>query len=280
MKKQINNIFILTTDPRKIKAFFKFYNVYDKETQTQINLIIDDRVSLESKFNFDCPIYKVTDIIDYCSSELNSNNLLKILSIYPVSVKLLIFLWAFKFLNIEKSMLIDDDTVLIKPIDKYFEFDYVVKGDNIQGVNENIVRLMDSIFDCQFSEFVNANELISSGQLIFTYNEIIFEIVKKFFSSDEVLSYIEALIIENKLFQLDRNAPYKNWLMEQYMHGFILYRLRKSGQKINFFEKDVKIIFSENFYFTSGNIPSFIHFGPANKSYFYKTFLPKLKKLL
>lgn len=283
MKKQ-NNIFVLSSSNKRLEMFARYYNVFKEETNQQITLIVDDRrISRDKIFrsNIFHNILYATDIIEELRPKFtNCDYYDMILNIYPVSIKMLIFIYAYYFLGINKSMLIDDDTLFLCPIDYIFEKDdYVVKKEFLSKMTHRRAQIFADIFDIE--NFVNQfnKNLINSGTMLYTYKEKhdLLGDVQKFYNSGDIFAMLYENYCKNIMNgESNRTTSGRVWITEQYFYGIHFLKLKLSGETITDFGQAVALYttyIKENAKkIKMKKLPNIMHFVPKNKENFYNFF--------
>lgn len=273
----MNNIFLLTAEYNRILNFYNYYNIFNKKTQTKINIIIDDRIISKNDIikiqKLYTDIYFVSDIIESLIIFFDSPDIvLEILKKYGVSIKWLLFIFIGKILKIKKSMLIDDDTLLIKPIDFYFKYDYVIKKDNLASMTDLGIDTAKKIVKFNINEINEKRLFINSGQMIHTWkNEGLLKFMNNVFSI-HMLNFINKGIKKTNNFSL-RNVNGKYWIIEQYMYAIYFYSLKN----VHKFKSDIQLYtYKIKEIPKNKKLPNFIHYLPKDKEPFYKYYLPFL----
>jgi hypothetical protein len=288
-----NIIFVCSSNTYRIEVLTKYYNILNEETNQKIHFILDDRkinkkdylkvlnnCSIDYDYSFTTDMIEKLDYLfkdcPYFDEILNK--------LYGVSIKLLVFIYAKKCLDISKSMILDDDVLIYGSIDKHFESDYVVKHQQFKSIMktdppEPLVQGLVSVFGQKLvDEFNTGKHLIGSGNLIYTYKEKhkLVEDVQKFFSSKTIYDLLVAG--EEKRIRWGRPRIMGGlWLIEQYLYCVHLFKTRETMET---FGRDIKVIMSKkecNFKklrFTN----KIIHYGPGDKKPFYDAYVPLLEE--
>lgn len=183
-----NNIFILSCNTERLKTFFKYYNIFNTPTNININVIYDDRsekpdLSFVDKKN----VFYISDVIKSSLQYIDNKELaLEIFDKYKVSVKWILFIYIAKILGIQKSMIIDDDTFMLKPIDNYFEYDYVMMREQLSAMSTRVRSLLGLIYPEVDIELQNTERMFcNSGQIIYTWKDDTFlKFINRIFCND------------------------------------------------------------------------------------------------
>ena len=269
--KEKNQVFILTKDLKKIKYFIKYYNIFNMKTNQVINLIIDNRKEkniFEDDNNFFNSIHYTSDILSKVEHYIDNKEMFyKILDVYGLSIKLLIFLYC-KEININKLMLIDDDLFMLKPFDDYFEkYDYVIKRESLSRMSKDVKDGLSNTFSKNIiCEMDKKASFINSGTMIFTYKENLklIEKINLFFNSQYILNILLKSYKQNKDKPL-RQIRWRTWCLEQYVHAIIFNEINNIG----YFKSDVKLLTSPKNSKHIKKLSRLVHYLPIDKSYFY-----------
>lgn len=284
----MNNIFIISTKFQRIKYFKKYFNIFNEKTNIKMNVIIDDRNmsndEIKKFYDLNWNIYKATNVIEYVAPLFSNENIMrKILDNYGVSIKWLLFIFINKKLSIQKSMIIDDDTLMIKPLDHYFKHDYVIYREQLSAMSKRVRSLLSGIYPEIDIEKLNKERMfVNSGQILFNWHEDLFNHIDKAFCQ-EMLDFVE----EGKEKYKKRTATEVRkvggmyWIIEQYIYAVFFYKFKEKYDIVNFNNDILLYTFrlKEEYKFKR-NIPCFIHYLPKDKEAFYKHFLPAVDKLI
>jgi len=161
----------------------------------------------------------------------------KILDVYGLSVKLLTFVFA-KTLGVEKSMMLDDDVFLLKPVDSFFQYDYVKKADTMSKMGKKAHSIVRSVFPESLDlEQMNAdNHRINSGTLIYKFHESLIADLHAFFSSEQIYTFLKNERRDDKKPSHVGHA----WLVEQYTYSCHLHRFGQ--ENLHDFGSEVRMV--------------------------------------
>ena len=307
----MNHIFIITNNNKRLYSFIKYYNVYNKPTDTKLHVIIDDRNNESYDIEFikqHFELHKISDVIKKVKPLLNNENIIeKIIEIYGVSIKLLIFPYIHKILNIPKAMMMDDDTFLLSPLDHWFKLDYVYYNESALGaLGKNVKDILYPLY----KDLIDVHQLndkgwfsINSGQIIHTENNMYINFISKFFTqtvydflvketddykrkhyeifSNTLEDFLDEPVKKKQLKHKNKKVGSKVWIMEQNIYAIYYKWLSENNYTITKFNGDVRIwttIMKEDT--NIKKLPNFIHYLPADKEVFYKIFPPLIDKIL
>jgi hypothetical protein len=278
-----NVILIPTCNLFRMRMLMKYYNVYGVKTEQHIVFIGDDRGSItQEQFkaevgNKPFELVFMSDVIQgvgYFYEDCPYYN--EIMNrMYKVSVKLLIFVWAYHCRKLRQSMLLDDDVLFLRPIDDWFKHEYVVKEDGLSVMGDACFQVLKRSYPgMNVAEFNQSKHGINSGSIIYTVKDeckSLIEVARGFFSSPFVYSrFLDRMDKLNK----KPGVWGVDWIFEQQVYGLHMFslneNLKRFGSVVNtsLTFKDGKPVkeFSK--------LPHIIHFLQRDKSKAYELCLP------
>lgn len=272
---KVNRIYVPAYKEDRLRYFQKYYNVLGLETNIEITLILDDRYRTRESYDlsgidFHKEIFWSSDIIADCRNLFtNKENYDRILKIYAPSLKMLVFIWLHKFKGIDKSMLLDDDVLYLKPVDEAFQNDFMIKKEMLSRVSGSLASVFRKVWPDRVDD-INTN-LLNSGTIIYTYDESngLIEDADSFFSSPEILSELEAGY--EKRLNVHRIRG-RAWILEQYFFGFHFINIKKKHKVVDFrtYVNLVTVYPKENSSKTIKKLPYIYHFLPMIKEPLYE----------
>ena len=163
-----NDIFIVSNKISRIENLLEMYNVYDEDTYMNLHVILDDRhttYNVES-ISDKITIHYATDVIAKVKHFFDEEWLLRILDVYGVAIKWLVFPYVHEILNINRAMMIDDDTLLLKPVDHYFFEPYVFYNESALGVMGKFVEaVLDPIYKDKV-DITTIKKILEDGKIL------------------------------------------------------------------------------------------------------------------
>lgn len=290
MKRQ--NIIIPTCNEFRIRTFDEYFNIFNEAHNIRFTFVCDDRggisrkqyetvfASLKNKDLYD--VYFATDVVkDLSSTFADCAYYDSILTEYPLSIKLLIFIWAKKFLGFDKSMLLDDDVLFLKPITQFYEEnDYARKKDSLSKLCVKSRQALQLTYpDFDILQFEKARDKVNSGSIIYTWKDEhdLLGWVKKFFSSEPIDKLIRIKKYEWAA-GLSRALWGSTWLLEQYSYGMFMHHM--GMDKYAHFGNLVNTGISKASPKISPLqvIHNIVHFLPRDKMPLYEFYLARLNK--
>ena len=284
-----NVVFIPTSNLYRVRTLIKYYNVHNLPTSQRVIFIADDRGNIGKEEYADAVGDSGFELI-YTSDMLAAVNDLFvdcpyydviINDMYKVSVKMVVFIYAARHLGINKSLMLDDDILFLKPLDEWFKHDYVVKEDGISKMSSAQIKAFQRTYPhINISQYDQPKNRINSGSLLYTHqdNGVLLHDVRAFFSSDDIYH-----IFVNRLNKTNsrRKRWGKDWMLEQYFYGIHMYSL---GLDIPRFRSAVNTTLT---YAKEGvplnkfrKIPNVIHFLQIEKQRMYDAYLPLIDSYL
>lgn len=282
-----NNIFILSSNLFRLTTFKKYFNLYNTKTNIKINVILDDRHLKNEEIlcikELGYQTYFVSDMINKTKNMFDNPQLIsEITDKYGVSIKWLLFIYISKILGYNKSMIIDDDTLMLKPIDSWFKYENVIMREQLSAMSNRVKNVLSELYPYIDIEQLNKERmLLNSGQIIFTWDDTLFHHMNLAFSQPMLNFVNEGITKYADNYKKTRNVFGYYWVMEQYVYAAYFYFL-KTQKEVKYFCKDVKLQttkLKENFKL-SRTIPSYIHYLPKDKFEFYDKYLPALDEFI
>lgn len=231
------NVIIPTSNEYRIRMFDKYFNILDLPHNMNIIFLADDRGNIskekyneifyELKNKAYYSLYFTSDLIEsvrpYFSNAKYFNDILKL---YGVSIKKLIFIWAKKTMNINKSFLLDDDVLFLKPIDEfYYANAYVRKKDPFSKLCKRSASAVRSTYpEVNYDEFVKKKLQINSGSIIYTWddNHNLINWMNRFFDSTHIYEYLKERYDDFHSGK-SKNLWGISWQIEQWIYGLFMY---------------------------------------------------------
>jgi len=149
-----------------------------------------------------------------------------ILQKYSLSIKNLVFIWAKLILDINKSFLLDDDILFLKPLDDfYYSNDYARKKDAMSKLcTESTKAIKQTYSEINYDDFIKKRFHINSGSIIYKWNNKhnLVEWMHRFFDSEYVYSFVKNK--SEKFITLGLKTKWgRSWQMEQIVYGLFMY---------------------------------------------------------
>ena len=290
----MNNIFVITSNIERVGKFFKYYNILNLPTDTKLSVIVDNRKTTHDVSPIEdlCEIHYVTDVIEKVRPMFTNPDIMdKILDFYGVGIKWLTFPYCHRVLGINKVMMMDDDTFLMKPIDHYFDLDYVFYNESaLATMTATVERVMANVFKDKIDVRPMAKQpyfSLNSGQLLHTDNEYYFEFLDRAFSKDIYILLIEGLEKYRGRPEYTGNRVMGGgyWCLEQTLYAVYYYYLQeKTDITIHNYKGDMRIqtnkIKPNTKLKSLEKIPNYIHYVARDKSGLYDTYASELDRLL
>ena len=296
-----NVIIIPTCNEYRIRMFDEYFNVYNQDHNMRLIFIADDRNKISrdayteifkslkhsSLYELHFSSDVISDVRHLFSDAAYFDN---ILNSYKLSIKLLIFIWAKHKLNINKSMLLDDDVLFFKPIDHIFDKnDYVKKTDGLSWLCAKSRNALQDVYpEIDINDFEkDKSRKINSGSIIYTWDDShdLVGWVHRVFNSEKLSRYVmrRAYLHTIGKGNIHRGTGWgRSWIMEQYVYGMFMNKIgfdrweSFSSYEINTgvnLPKDGKIKQVKN-------LPNIVHFLPANKKPLYEYYIKCIKHLI
>lgn len=276
-------LFITTYNQDILNRFIAGYNLTRQDTSQNINLLIDDRNKSISEFDlskahFVNKIYKVTDLVNYGSKKFSHCNYYEgLMKIYPITFKKQIFPYLYDQHGINKSMLMDDDILYIKPLDAFFDECTVVKSDSMKADDKMLSCLRD-VFESNVVDKLNKN-LINSGTFLYTYDDRLVKDLYSFYSSSHVMGYMSNAHIRSQKMGKPRIAGMAS-IIEQLFYGCHLISISKP---ISNFKSAVQLVTATpdlSNELTITKVNNLYHFLMRNKIPYMDHYLKALQRSL
>ena len=284
-----NVVFIPTSSLYRVRTLIKYYNVHNLPTSQRVIFIADDRGNIGKEEYADAVGDSGFELI-YTSDMLAAVNDLFadcpyydqiINDMYKVSVKMVVFIYAARHLGINKSLMLDDDILFLKPLDEWFKHDYVVKSDRLSWMPDTHVKAFEYAYPhVDIAEFNQPKNHINSGSIIYTVNDDarLIADVRSFFSSDEIYHILVKRVNKNKG---PRKCWSYDWTLEQFFYGVHIYSL---GLEIAQFKSavniEMKLPKEDRIIKPLNKIPNVIHFIQMKKQLMYDAYLPLIDSYL
>jgi len=286
------HIFVLSANVDRLEYFAQYFNIFGPDTDVVVHTIIDDRhvhqEDIMRAYELGYHINLVSDVIDTVVPMLKRPDLAHdILDMYGVSIKWLLFPYINRVLDIKKAMTLDDDTLLLRPLDHYFEHDYVWKRERLSKMNERVIDVLGEIINNRkFIEEINANMMfLNSGQMLYTDND------------DSLMDFLNR-VFDTPIYEFVKEGydKYKSrntskirgvggyyWVIEQYIYCVFFNQLSKTHD-VQQFGNDV---FLETYNMKESyrigprsKPPAYFHYLPKDKEPFYKYYIPVLENYM
>ena len=286
----MNAVFIPTSNLYRAQTLIKYYNIHAEPTNQRVTFIADDRGNI-SREEYASAINDPRFGLIYTSDMMAAVNHLFdscpyydqiINDMYKVSIKMLVFIYASRYLGIKKSLMLDDDVLFLKPLDKWFEYDYVVKEDGLSSMPDHQVKAFQYTYpDVNIAEFNTPEVRINSGSIIYTLedgDDRLVNDVRAFFSSDDIYR-----VLVNRLNKTNtRRARWGyDWMLEQYFYGIHMYSL---GVEIPRFRAAVNIGLAypkeDKPLRPLVSVPNVMHFLQMEKQRMYDGYLPLIDQYI
>lgn len=294
-----NIVIIPTCNLYRIQKFDEYFNIFNVEHNHRFIFVADDRHKIsreeyEKLFTSlkNSHLYEV----HYSSDLLRSVQPLfeeckyfnDIVNGYPLSIKLLIFIWAKYELEITKSMLLDDDVLFLKPIDHIFdEHDFVKKADALSWLcSKSKQCLQDTYPEIDMTKFENDKLKINSGSIIYTWDDShdLLGFVRRAFASKALHKYVMERVYLHSIgkgFVHKGTGWGRSWIMEQYIYGMFMHsmgwnRYADFSSAVNTgvtVPKDRKIR-------KLARLPNIVHFLPPDKLPIYEYYIQCIERYL
>ena len=294
-----NVIIIPTCNLYRIRTFDKYFNVFNIVHDHRFIFVADDRHKISREEYLEVfSTLKNRHLFDLTfSTELLSSvsplfsdvpYFADIVKNYPLSIKLLIFIWAKHELGIEKCMLLDDDVLFLRPVDHVFaEHNFVKKSDMISWLcQKSLAALQDAYPEIDVKKFENDKKKINSGSIIYTWDDShnLLGFVKQFFGCKSLHKFImeRAYLHSIGKGHVGKGTGWgRSWLMEQYTYGMFMHSIGwdkfadfgavvNTGVQIPKDDKPRKLT----------RVPNIVHFLPANKMPLYEYYIGRLEQYL
>ena len=296
-----NDIFIISNKVERIEKFIKYYNVYKTDTNQRLNVILDDRnctYNTESICHDEIEIHYATQVIESTKHLFDQEYLMKILDVYGVAIKWLVFPYIHEVLGLNKAMMMDDDVLLLKPLDHYFSNDYVFYNESSFG---NMSKTVEAGLAPIYKDLIDISTMrnppyfsLNSGQVIHTKNDHYLEFLQRAVCKETYILIMSAVMkYKNK----ERAGRYdtpaygsaknnrviggKYWIIEQNIYAIYYKWLLENGYEPVKFGNDVKIIVK---FMTEKpklkSIPAYIHYLPIDKNPLYDLYGASVEELL
>jgi len=293
-----NEIFVISDKIERLVQFKKYYNIFNCDTNTRLNVIIDNR-----KQDFDVSEIRDTFNIHYTKDMLekvkpllnnfdNPDMVDKILDIYGVAIKWLVFPYVHKILNIEKAMMMDDDVFLLQPIDEYFKKDYVYHNETVLGVmSKGVEKALKPLY----SEYVDITKMrekpvfcLNSGQLIHKDNDMLMTFLNKAFHPDVynlLIFAVEKYKAKTGFINSNnkRSIGGKFWVLEQNIYSIYYKWLSENGYDVAKFGPEVKVKETLLKPFDISRVkklPKYIHYLPTDKTPLYEIYAKQIDRII
>ncbi len=293
----MHNIFVLTCNPTYVEIMNKYYNIHNLPTKAKLTLIIDDkRIPKDSipELMQRLPIFSdyilMSDMIEFVGNTVlkNSKHFKELVNFYyKVSVKLIVFIYVKLKLGIDKSFMMDDDILFLKPIDSLFDnYNYAIKKDTLSNFNngtyleKKIKTNIETTYYYVDNVQMNIEKFyINSGTILFTWTDSI-DIVKTifdFFNSDKIYYMIkEKYISDNKPFKFLGRM----WVTEQYIYSILLFLIHQSNTVNDIDNKTVflhtRTVSNTNIKISKDKLPNLIHILSRDKMPIFQKYIEVL----
>lgn len=297
---QANNIFIVSNNIERIESLLKYYNVYGEDTYQRLHVILDDRnrtYNVES-ISDKIEIHYATQMIESTKHFFDEEYLFKILDVYGVAIKWLVFPYVHEVLGIEKAMMMDDDVLLLKPLDHYFFNKYVFYNESALGV---MGKFVEASLSPLFKDLVDISVMrkepyfsMNSGQVIHTKNDRYLEFFQRAVCKDTYIlimdgvykyknkkGYGGSVIPKYGSKKNNRSMGGKYWCIEQNIYAIYYKWLSENDYAPVRFNGDVRIwttvMRSVN---KLKKFPAYIHYLPIDKTPLYTIYAKAVEELL
>ena len=296
-----NNIFVVSNNIERLEALIKYYNIYDKPTNTKLHVILDDR---ERSYNATTiaehfQIHLASHMIEKTRQFFHEEYLFNILKIYGVAIKWLVFPYVHEVLGIKKAMMMDDDVFLLQPLDHYFENDYVFYNESALGV---MGKFVEKVLEPKYRDLVDIAPMrydpyfsMNSGQVIHTQNEHYIEFFNRAICKDVYILLLEGVdkykkkrihggknrTVEYGSEKNNRSIGGKYWIIEQNIYAIYYRWLVENNYDVKKFGADVRIwttIMKDDQ--TVRKLPAYIHYLPTDKTPLYTTYAKRVEEIL
>jgi hypothetical protein len=297
-----NDIFIVSNKISRIENLLEMYNVYDEDTYMNLHVILDDRnctYNVES-ISDKITIHYATDVIAKVKHFFDEEWLLRILDVYGVAIKWLVFPYVHEILNINRAMMIDDDTLLLKPVDHYFFEPYVFYNESALGIMGKFVEV---VLDPIYKDKVDITTMrtkpyfsMNSGQVVHTRNDHYLEFFKRAACKDMYVLIMEgvhkyknkkgyggSVIPKYGTPGNNRSMGGKFWCIEQNIYAIYYRWLSENGFEVSRFGSDVRIwttVLKLDAVLNFKTFPAYIHYLPTDKTPLYTVYAKRVKEIL
>jgi hypothetical protein len=294
-----NDIFIVSNKVERIENLLKYYNVYGEDTYQRLHVILDDR---KATYNIDSikdavEIHYATDVIEKTKHFFDEEYLFKILDAYGVAIKWLVFPYIHEVLNIERAMMMDDDVLLLKPLDHYFFNKYVFYNESALGV---MGKFVEAALYPLYKDLVDISTMrqkpyfsMNSGQVIHTKNEHYLEFLQRAVCKDTYILIMDGVYkYKNKkgyggsvipaygTAKNNRSMGGKYWCIEQNVYAIYYKWLDENGYEPVRFGGDVRVWSTIMNVKKLKKIPAYIHYLPIDKEPLYTQYAKAVEELL
>ena len=294
-----NDIFIVSNKVERIENLLKYYNVYGEDTYQRLHVILDDR---KATYNIDSikdtvEIHYATDVIEKTKHFFDEEYLFKILDVYGVAIKWLVFPYIHEVLNIERAMMMDDDVLLLKPLDHYFSHKYVFYNESALGV---MGKFVEAALYPLYKDLVDISTMrqkpyfsMNSGQVIHTKNEHYLEFLQRAVCKDTYILIMDGVYkYKNKkgyggsvipaygTAKNNRSMGGKYWCIEQNIYAIYYKWLDENGYEPVRFGGDVRVWSTVMNVKKLKKIPAYIHYLPIDKEPLYTQYAKAVEELL
>jgi hypothetical protein len=294
-----NDIFIISNKVERIENLLKYYNVYGEDTYQRLHVILDDR---KATYNIDSikdavEIHYATDVIEKTKHFFDEEYLFKILDAYGVAIKWLVFPYIHEVLNIERAMMMDDDVLLLKPLDHYFFNKYVFYNESALGV---MGKFVEAALYPLYKDLVDISTMrqkpyfsMNSGQVIHTKNEHYLEFLQRAVCKDTYILIMDGVYkYKNKkgyggsvipaygTAKNNRSMGGKYWCIEQNVYAIYYKWLDENGYEPVRFGGDVRVWSTIMNVKKLKKIPAYIHYLPIDKEPLYTQYAKAVEELL
>ena len=293
----MNDIFIISNNIDRLIQFKKYYNIFNDNTQINLNVILDNRKQdfsvseIIDTFN----IYYTKDMLEEVKPLFDNPYMIdKILDIYGVAIKWFVFPYVHKILHIEKAMMMDDDVFLLQPIDEYFKKDYVYFNESALGV---MSKGVEKVLEPLFREYVDITKMrekpwftLNSGQIIHKDNDMLMTFLNRALHPNVYNLLVEATekykakteFINNK--QNKRVIGGKFWIIEQNIYAIYYRWLSENGYDVTKFGNDIKVhsgVMKDNFDISrTRKLPKYFHYLPTDKTPLYTVYAKQIDRII
>ena len=295
-----NDIFVVSNKIERIHNLLNYYNVYDVDTNHKLHVILDDR---KQSYNVESisdliTIHYATDMIEKTKHFFEQEWLERILEVYGVAIKWLVFPYVHEVLGIKKAMMMDDDVLLLKPLDHYFEDEYVFYNESALGV---MGKFVEAVLAPLYKDLIDVSTMryqpyfsMNSGQVIHTQNEHYLEFFQRAVCKDTYVLIMDGV---HKYTRVKKHGKYdtpeygsaknnrvmggKYWIIEQNIYAIYYKWLVEQGYKVERFKGDVRLWTTkmpEKVSFKS--FPAYIHYLPTDKEPLYNVYAKRVEEIL
>jgi hypothetical protein len=296
----MNIVIIPTCNEYRIRKFDEYFNIYDVDHNHRFIFVADDRHKIsreEYKTIFASLKNQSLYELHFASDLLSSVKLIftdclyfdNIVNNYPLSIKLLIFIWAKMVLGINKSMLLDDDVLFLKPIDHIFDsYDYVKKPDALSWLcTKSKQCLQDTYEEFDLTKFENDKQKINSGSIIYTWQDShdLLGWVKQAFSSKALNKFVMERVYLHSIGKgfVNKGTGWgRSWIMEQYIYGMFMHSIGWDGWH-NFTASEVNTGVTapkDDKIRKIAKLPHIVHFLPPDKVPIYENYIKRIEQFL